>query len=250
VIINTAAFHKVEECDRQAETAFGVNAVGALNLARAAVQFSALLVHFSTDYVFDGAKRSPYVESDLPLPLNIYGASKVAGESLIMSTTDRYLILRTSGLYGHAGPSGKGTNFVELMLKKAGGGDTIRVVQDQVLTPTSTEDLAQNVCELIKRKVNGLYHVSCEGACSWFEFAREIFRLQELHVDLVPATTQDFPSPVKRPPYSVLSKERLRCLGLSMPEWRDSLAQYLRSRKERRLLASSDTLFVTGSRGI
>ena len=233
VVVNTAAFHKVEECEKQPGRTFEVNALGALHLARACQRQRALLVHFSTDYVFDGQKRVPYEESDLPSPLNVYGASKVAGENLIAGNAERYLIIRTCGLYGLTGSSGKGGNFVETMLKKAASRGTIRVVNDQILTPTATADLAQMVSRLIEKEACGLYHVSCEGGCSWHEFAREIFTLQGLPVDLVPAATRDFLSPVKRPPYSVLSKKRLHALGLSMPDWRDSLARYLRARSVR-----------------
>jgi dTDP-4-dehydrorhamnose reductase len=239
VVINTAAFHKVEECDKQPARAFEVNAIGALNLARACAQSRAVLVYLSTDYVFDGRKRAPYEESDLPSPLNVYGASKVAGESLIACNADRYFILRTCGLYGHAGSSGKGGNFVETMLKKAAEGTTVRVVNDQVLTPTSTADLAERINQLIETDSFGLYHVSCEGACSWYEFAREIFALEQLSVELVPVGTADFPSTVKRPLYSVLNKQRLRSVGLSMPHWRDSLNRYLRTRVERPQTASA-----------
>jgi len=233
VVINTAAFHKVEECEKQAARAFEVNAIGALNLARACARSRAVLVHLSTDYVFDGRKRAPYEESDLPCPLNVYGASKVAGESLIACNADRYFILRSCGLYGHAGSSGKGGNFVETMLKKAAEGTTVRVVNDQVLTPTSTADLAERINQLIETDAFGLYHVSCEGACSWYEFAREIFAVEQLSVELVPVGTADFPSTVKRPLYSVLNKQRLRSVGLSMPHWRDSLNRYLRTRVAR-----------------
>ncbi len=230
VVLNTAAFHKVEECENQPARSLAVNAVGALNLARVCARSRAMLVHFSTDYVFDGRKRTPYEEFDLASPLSVYGASKLAGENLIACNAERYFIVRTCGLYGRAGSSGKGGNFVETMLKKAANREVIRVVNDQFLTPTATSDLASMVQRLIDTEAFGLYHVSCEGDCSWFEFAREIFALQKIQVELAPVETKDFPSPVKRPPYSILSKNRLRGLGLSMPEWRDSLNGYLRAR--------------------
>ncbi len=230
VVLNTAAFHKVEECENQPARSLAVNAVGALNLARVCARSRAMLVHFSTDYVFDGRKRTPYEEFDLASPLSVYGASKLAGENLIACNAERYFIVRTCGLYGRAGSSGKGGNFVETMLKKAANREAIRVVNDQFLTPTATSDLASMVQRLIDTEAFGLYHVSCEGDCSWFEFAREIFALQKIQVELAPVETKDFPSPVKRPPYSILSKNRLRGLGLSMPEWRDSLNGYLRAR--------------------
>src|SRR3989442_956052 len=150
VIVNTAAFHKVEECEKQPARAFEVNAAGALNLARACVRCGAVLVHFSTDYVFDGQKRVPYEEFDLPSPLNVYGASKLAGEDLIVCNTELYFIVRTCGLYGHSGSSGKGGNFVETMLRKAAAGGTIRVVNDQVPTPTGAVDLARTISQQIE----------------------------------------------------------------------------------------------------
>ncbi len=233
VVVNTSAFHKVEECEKQPERSFQVNAVGAWNLARACNRHCAVLVHFSTDYVFDGRKSTAYSESDLPCPLNVYGASKLAGEQMIAAATDRYFVLRTSGLYGVAGSSGKGGNFVELMLRKAREGNAVRVVDDQVLTPTFTADLAAMVGQLIATSAYGLYHASCEGECSWYRFARSIHELEHIAADLVPVTTDQFPSPVRRPAYSVLSKKRLGALGLTMPGWEDSLVRYLVARRSK-----------------
>jgi dTDP-4-dehydrorhamnose reductase len=233
LVVNTAAFHRVEECETKLALSFEVNAIGALHLARACHKYGAVLVHFSTDYVFDGAKNTPYSETDLPVPLNVYGASKVAGELLIAASLQRYLVVRTCGLYGLAGSSGKGGNFVETMLRKAADRSPVRVVHDQVLTPTYTADLARAVAELVRAEAFGLYHVSCEGQCSWYEFARKIFELEQFTVDLVPVTTSEFPSSVRRPPYSVLSKRRLRGHGIVMPTWEDSLARYLKVRTAR-----------------
>jgi len=231
VVINTAAFHKVEECENKPSLAFQVNASGAMNLAQACSRIGAVLVHFSTDYVFGGTqKNAPFTETDLPAPLNAYGASKVAGEHLIACNTDRYFIVRTCGLYGIAGSSGKGGNFVENMLKKALAGESIRVVDDQILTPTYTVDLAVALRKLILTGRFGLYHLSSEGQCSWYEFARHIFECESLRPKLTPVKTTDFPSPVKRPSYSVLSKAKFRSLGLTIPAWQDALARYLRQR--------------------
>jgi dTDP-4-dehydrorhamnose reductase len=231
-IVNTAAYHKVEDCEANPEIAFAVNALAVCNLARAAARLGCILVHFSTDYVFDGSKATPYLECDLPVPLNVYGASKVAGEHLIAFNTERYLIIRTSGLYGLAGSAGKGGNFVENMLKRAAASDTLHVVHDQVLTPTYTVDLALMVWHLIHSRHYGLFHVTSEGQCSWYEFTREFCRIEGVSVNPVPVTTDEFPSPVKRPKFSVLSKERLGSLGLGlMPCWQDALSRYLRSRQ-------------------
>src|SRR3974390_2038139 len=170
VVISTAAYHKVEECEQQPAKSFAVNAIGPRNLALACRRNNALLFLFSTDYVFDGASRRPYTESDLPNPLNVYGASKLAGEFMVALTWERHFVIRTSGLYGVAGSAGKGGgNFVETMLKKAAACETVRVVDDQVLTPTFTGDLAEVVCRFIRTQAYGLYHISAEGRCSRYE---------------------------------------------------------------------------------
>jgi dTDP-4-dehydrorhamnose reductase len=239
VVISTAAYHKVDECEIQMERSFAVNSIGPANLARVCQRINALLVHFSTDYVFDGEQRRPYVETDLPGPRSVYGASKLAGECLVPDYCARYFVIRTCGLYGVAGSAGKGGNFVETMLRKAAEHQPIRVVNDQVLTPTSTADVAEAVSRMIHPDLagssgaSGLYHVTNEGECSWHEFARTIFALEKLDVDLKPVATSDFYSPVQRPAYSVLSKKKLNSLGVSMPRWEDALKRYLDSRRTR-----------------
>jgi dTDP-4-dehydrorhamnose reductase len=231
VVLNTAAFHKVEECEKKPELAFQVNSSAAMKLAAACQKSGAVLVHFSTDYAFGGyARNTPFEETDRPAPLNVYGVSKVAGEEMIAYNTDRYFVLRVCGLYGIAGSSGKGGNFVENMLKKALAGDAIKVVDDQVLTPTYTVDLAEAVRKLILSGKFGLYHLSSEGQCSWYEFTRHIFESAGINASLSPCKTTDFFSPVKRPAYSVLSKAKLRSLGLSIPSWKDALPRYLKER--------------------
>jgi dTDP-4-dehydrorhamnose reductase len=231
LVINTAAFHKVEDCERRPQLAFEVNATGAMNLATVCAQEKTTLVHFSTDYVFDGLKGGPYLESDPPRPLNVYGASKMAGEHLLMCNTERFFVIRTCGLYGLAGSSGKGGNFVELMLRKRASGESLRVVSDQVLTPTYTVDLAAATTKLVQTKDYGIYHISGDGQCSWYEFARAIFELEGLSVDLTPVETDRIASPVKRPSYSVLSKEKFHKMNLGqIPLWRSGLERYLGSR--------------------
>lgn len=232
VVVNTTAFHKVEECEEQPSISFDVNATGPRNLAQACHRAGCVLVHFSTDYVFDGRQQTPYTEDDLPHPLSVYAASKLAGEHLMGAVFDRNFIIRTCGLYGLAGSKGRGGNFVETMLKKAASGSQIRVVDDQVLTPTFTADLAEVVARLIKTEEFGLYHVSSEGECSWYEFARKILLLENLSADLRPVTTDQFGSLVNRPGYSVLDKRRLHGLGIMMPRWEDALERYLRARRE------------------
>ena len=234
VVVSTAAYHRVDECEKRAALAFEVNGSGAMNLAQACNRSGAVLVHFSTDYVFGGYdKRTPYEETDRPAPVNVYGTSKVVGELLIPAYTDRYFVLRVCGLYGIAGSSGKGGNFVETMLKKALAGDAIRVVDDQILTPTYTVDLAEAVRKLLLTEKYGLYHLSSEGQCSWYDFTRHIFDSAGIQAQLSPVKSSDFPSPVKRPSYSVLSKAKFQGLGLSIPSWKDALPRYLKERTKK-----------------
>jgi dTDP-4-dehydrorhamnose reductase len=234
VVISTAAYHRVEECETNAALAFQVNGIGAMNLARACQQSGAVLTNFSTDYVFDGKKNGAYEESDLPSPLSVYGASKLLGEHLVAAYANRYFVIRTCGLYGVAGSSGKGGNFVETMLKKAMAGDAIRVVDDQILTPTYTADLAKATRQLILTGNYGLYHVSSEGQCSWYEFTRYIFERASQDTKLSPVNSSEFASPVKRPANSVLSKAKLSALGISIPSWKDALPRYLEERSKKK----------------
>jgi dTDP-4-dehydrorhamnose reductase len=231
VVISTAAFHKVEQCETQPEPSFAVNAIGPWNLANTCRRMNAVLVHFSTDYVFDGHSRQPYNELDLPGPLNVYGVSKLAGEGMVALTWKRSFIVRTCGLYGLAGSRGRGGNFVEAMLKKTADNAPIRVVYDQVLTPTFTTDLAEAIRKLINTENYGLYHISAEGQCSWFEFARRIFEIEAIQPNLTPVSTAQFSSTVKRPAYSVLAKRKLQSLGIHMPYWEDGLRRYLALRR-------------------
>jgi len=231
IVVNTAAYHKVDDCEKNPDRSFQVNALGALNLARITQDLKSELVHISTDYVFDGKKAQPYVESDLPHPLNVYAASKVAGEHFIAAYSDRHYVVRSSGLYGHNKCRAKGRNFIDTMLALAGEGKDIRVVQDEVLTPTYTYYLALQVRDLVKTESYGLYHATNNGSCSWYEFAREIFKNADLQPNLQPVSAKDFPSPIKRPSYSVLDNAALRSLGIDeMPHWKDSLEHYFKSK--------------------
>lgn len=232
-IINTAAFHRVDDCEDQAEKAFAVNVAGVYNLARAAQRIGALLVHFSTDYVFDGCKKTPYVETDLPRPLSVYAMSKLAGEWTVQQYCERYFLVRTCGLYGVAGARSKGGNFVETMLRLAGEGKPIRVVSDLIATPTSTHDLAEGLVPLIHTERYGLYHMTNTGQCSWYEFAREIFRQSQLTPDLAPTTSETFGAKARRPAYSVLDNYALRGAGLpKFRSWQEALAEYLQERQK------------------
>ena len=227
-IINTSAFHKVDLCEDEAEKSFQVNAYAVRDLALICKEMNILLVHFSTDYIFDGRKNTPYIEDDSPNPLNVYGVSKLAGEYFIRNILNRFLIIRTSGLYGSAGSSGKGGNFIETMLRLAREEKPIKVVNDQVLTPTYTKDLAENIKDLLNSQELGIFHITNNGHCSWFEFAEEIFKLADFKPDLAPTTTEDFGAKALRPAYSVLENHRLKEVGLdNMSQWRDALERYM-----------------------
>jgi dTDP-4-dehydrorhamnose reductase len=229
--INTAAYHKVDEVEEHPGKAFEVNATGVRNLALECRDLDCTLLHMSTDYVFAGSSRRPYVESDVPDPVNVYGASKIAGEMLIRYVWPKHFVVRTSGLYGIAGSSGKGGNFVELMLRLAQDRKPIRVVNDQVLTPTGTWPLAQQLATLVGTDAFGTYHATCQGACTWYGFAREIFRLAVLEADLSPQSSVESGAKARRPPFSVLDNRELKARGIdNMPGWKESLADYLERR--------------------
>ncbi len=231
-IINTAAFHRVDDCEEQAEKAFAVNVLGVRNLAQAAEEAEAALAHFSTDYVFGGEKRTPYTESDLPRPLSIYAMSKLAGEFAARRYCSRHFVIRTCGLYGVGGSRSKGGNFVETMLRLAGQGKTLRVVSDQIVTPTATADLAERLLPLIESQRYGLYHMSSAGECSWYEFAAEVFRLAGVSADLQPTDSKSFGAKARRPGYSVLDNCAMRAAGIAeFRPWKEALAEYMRRRR-------------------
>jgi dTDP-4-dehydrorhamnose reductase len=232
VIVNTAAMHHVENCEREPERAFAVNALGPRNLAMVARDIGAILMQVSTDYVFDGSKASPYTEEDNPLPLNAYGITKLAGEHFVRATTPKHFVIRTSGLYGKSPCRAKGgLNFIELMLKLAKERGEVRVVDSEVVSPTSTAELAQQIVQLSRSDCYGLYHATAEGSCSWYEFAREIFAVTDTPVRLIAAGPNEFPAKVARPKYSVLENRALKSRGLNtFQPWQDALHTYLGDR--------------------
>jgi len=234
VLINTTAYHRVDDCESQPETAYGVNVLAVLNLVRLANEVGATFVHFSTDYVFDGSATQPYTEASAPMPLSVYGNSKLAGEYIVRSTARRHILIRTCGLYGVAGSRGKGGNFVETMLSKARSGERIRVISDQIVTPTYTADLAQQVAVMLESEVSGLFHATNEGCCSWYQFASAIFEITGIQADLSETTSDLYKTPAIRPHYSVLENARLKERGLNrMRPWRDALSSYLQEKKSR-----------------
>lgn len=240
-VINTAAFHQVDDCEVEVEKAFRVNAIAVHNLARICADLDCRLMLISTDYVFGGEKRSPYSEDDLPSPLNVYGVSKLAGEHFVRSLCPKHFVVRTSGLYGLAGSSGKGGNFVETMIRLAHEGRSIEVVDDQVLSPTFTGHLSDPIGALLTGETFGTFHLSNEGGCSWFEFASEIFDKLGMEPDLAPTTTQEYGAVAARPGHSVLANERARNLGLApLPTWRQALDEYLTDKGHRRIRAAEE----------
>jgi dTDP-4-dehydrorhamnose reductase len=233
IIINTAAFHVVDLCEDETAAAFAVNAEGVRNLCRICAGLDIPLVHFSTDFVFgaDKERKIPYVETDCPGPISMYGISKLAGELIIKYMLEKYYLLRVCGLYGYAGSLGKGSNFVELMLKLAKEGHEIKVVDDQITTPTSTKDVTEKLYELIKTGRFGTYHMTNSGQCSWYEFALEIFRLAGLSPKIIPISSMELGAKAKRPFYSVLDNMMLRSTGLEdMRDWKEALKDYIDGR--------------------
>jgi dTDP-4-dehydrorhamnose reductase len=229
VVINTAAYHHVDKCEDNKDLAFSVNAEGPKNVAFACKEAGASLVHISTDYVFDGEKGSPYVETDAPHPLSVYAQSKYAGEQNVKDILDKYFIVRSTGLYGAAGCLGKGgTNFVEGMLKRAASQPELKVVTDEILSPTYTLDLADKINQLARTKHYGLYHIVNHGACSWYDFATKIFELVGKQVVIQKTTSAEFKAKARRPKYSVLKNAHLEELGMDdMRTWQEALRAYL-----------------------
>lgn len=228
-LVNTSAMHKVEDCERHPDQAFAVNGLGPKHLALVCNELGSVLIHISTDYVFDGAKGLPYVETDPTCPLNVYGRTKLAGEQLIHSVGGQYFIVRTSALYGKKPCRAKGgLNFVDLMLKLAAERNEIRVVDNEIVTPTSTEELARHIVSFTRFDCYGTYHATAEGSCSWYDFAREVFLLARIQTRLVAASPGEFPAKVPRPLYSVLENSGLNAHGMNFfTTWKDGLRQYL-----------------------
>ncbi len=224
VVINCAAWTDVDGAEEAEEEAMAVNGSGAGNLAAAAAAVEATIVYVSSDYVFDGAKRAPYVESDQPAPLSAYGRTKLAGEEASAVANPRHFIVRSSWLFGIAGP-----NFVETMLRLAADHGEVLVVRDQVGSPTYTWHLAHSIVRLVEGLEHGIHHMAAAGACSWYEFAREIFEQAEVECKVLSATTDMLGRPAPRPPYSALVSQREHAIGL--PRWQDGLAGYLAQRE-------------------
>jgi dTDP-4-dehydrorhamnose reductase len=223
IIINCAAFTDVDGSESRRETAFAVNAEGPRHLAAAARSVGARLLHVSTDFVFDGTKRAPYVEEDAPRPLSVYGASKLAGEAAVRETTDDHLIVRTSWLFGK-----HGRNFVSTILRKAADGQVLRVVNDQVGCPTYAKDLAAALWTALDRGLRGTYHLSNGGPTTWYDLACAAAATAGLTATIQPITTADWPRPARVPAYSVLSCERAWRDGrVLLRPWQEALEEFV-----------------------
>lgn len=229
-VVNCAAYNAVDQAEREPEAAFRSNALGPRNLAEYCERRRFPLVQVSTDYVFglDASRSTPYGEADLPGPLGAYGVSKLAGEQFVRAGCRRHFILRTCGLYGQRGLTGK-RNFVETMLKLGREQPELRIVCDQRCTPTSTRDLADAIAALLSTEAFGTYHATNTGDCTWAEFAAEIFRLSKLSPRISPITTAEYGAIARRPTYSVLNGAKLAAvIGRPLPSWREALQACLR----------------------
>jgi dTDP-4-dehydrorhamnose reductase len=236
VVVNCAADNRVDAAERDARDAVAVNALGVAALARHCREHDALLVHVSTDYVFDGRSTRPYTEDDPVGPLGAYARTKLAGELFAQALAPRHAILRVAGLYAEGGSRGKGGNFVDKVLAQARAGKPLRIVVDQVTAPTWARDVAEAMVRLVPRladgtATHGVYHVTNAGACSWYDFARAALELSGMHADVTAITTADLAAPAPRPAYSVLANTRLAVAGEPpLRHWREALAAYLGTR--------------------
>lgn len=235
-VINTAAYNLVDRAEDDGRSAFALNADAVGSLAAFCQEAGARLVHFSTDYVFDGAKTTPYLETDPAQPVSVYGESKLAGERLALERCERTVIFRVCGLFGLAGSQGKGKgNFVETMLRHAREGRPLRVVSDQVLCPSYTLDLARKVWKVLPKVAHPIYHLTNAGQVSWYEFARRALELAGAPADLTPVTAAEYGARARRPAYSVLAHAHLSALGEDdLRPWDAALAAYVAERSSSR----------------
>lgn len=223
VVINCAAHTAVDLCEEDIDNSYKINAIGPRNLAITCEKIGAKFVQVSTDYVFDGNGTRPYKEDDITCPNSIYGKSKLMGEQFTKEFCSKYFIVRTAWLYGH------GNNFVKTMLRLSENNKELNVVNDQFGSPTSTVDLAKAIIALINTEYYGTYHGTCEGQCSWYDFAKKIFEINNIDIKVNPVTSKEFKRPASRPQYSVLDNFMFKLVGLnSFRNWEDSLKEYLK----------------------
>jgi len=233
VVVNAAAYNQVDVAERDPHAAFAVNALAVKNIAVACRQVDAFLVHYSTDYVFDGAAGRPYTEEDAPRPVGAYGVSKLAGEMFAHAYLDHPLIIRTSGVFGPGGLHTARGNFVELMLRLGASGKPIRVVEDHFASPTYAPWLAARTVDLLEKQLAGTFHIGGGTAISWFEFARMIFRAAGISPELRPTNEREYRTEARRPKYSALSNRKMESAGLApMPPLEEALKDYFKRRPE------------------
>lgn len=234
VIVNTAAYHNVDKCEEFPLLATFINTNAPAFLAKLCKEVDCKFIHFSTDYVFDGTQQKPYLETDIPNPLNVYGKSKFEGENEVLKLNDNAVVIRVSALYGVNPCRAKnGLNFIQLMLKLASERDELTVVGDEFVSPTATIDIANILPTIIACNLTGIVHLTSEGECSWYEFAKEILEYTHTNVNLKQVESSHFPAKTPRPKYSVLENETLKINGIqSMPHWRDALHNYLNTIKK------------------
>jgi len=223
IIINTAAYNDVDKAENDIDNVYKVNVVGVKNIALACLSHNIKMVHYSTDYVFDGKKKEPYTELDKTNPLSVYGKSKLAGENILKFICPKHFIIRTSWLFGN------GNNFVQSILKIIRNGKIhLKVVNDQIGSPTYTEDLARVTFDIIETDLYGIYHMSNNGECSWYDFAKEIIKIMGLSIDIESIKTEDLNQIAIRPKYSTLKNQILeQTIGDNFRQWDDALEEYL-----------------------
>ena len=227
VVVNTAAFHKTDQCEEEPLKTFSVNAVGARNVALISKEFGATTVFISTDYVFDGSKKEPYTEDDATFPINTYGVSKLAAEHCTRQNPKHYIV-RIASVFGVAGASGKGGNFVETMIKKAKNNEPISVVDDMWMSPTYTRDAASILKGILELQLpSGVYHATNRGYCSWYQFAKEIFQIAGLNTVLNSTKTDPNYGKARRPRFSALRSTKLSKYNLEPRDWKEALRAYL-----------------------
>ena len=227
IVINTAAFHKTDQCEEEPLKTFSVNAIGAKNVAIISKEIAATTVFISTDYVFDGLKKEPYTEDDVPAPISTYGISKLASEHYTRQNPKHYIV-RIASVFGKAGASGKGGNFVETMITKAKKNETITVIDDMWMSPTYTKDAASILKRILELQLPyGTYHATNKGYCSWYQFAQEIFQLTGLNPVLKPVKTDQLSLKARRPRFSALTSTKLSSYNIEPREWTEALRAYL-----------------------
>jgi dTDP-4-dehydrorhamnose reductase len=236
-VIHAAAYTKVDKAEEETDICRKINSLGTKNIATVAEKYGAGLIYISTDFVFDGSRRTPYSETDKVNPLSVYGLTKYEGEEAVRKICNKYYIIRASWLFGELPTGHTGTNFVETMLKlakeKVSMGTALTVVNDQIGSPTYTGDLVEILSKIIHlQPESGTYHFSGTGECSWYDFAKEIFSQTKTEIDLKPISSENYPQKAKRPPYSYLNKTRIEnALGIKVRPWQEMLAEYLLKRK-------------------